>query len=151
MTIPARINESALRWRKGICATAAGILCAASQAAFAQVLVNLSRGESAVILPGGRTYRLGEPWPATGRPNEILLEGAAGSPINRICCPATIGSRQSQCITERQVSLGASRAEVLGRYGPPESQEPTTLRYAGVAFELDPQLRVVARICIQRR
>lgn len=125
----------------------AGMLMAGPNVAWAQQLVRLTSGEGASTLPNGRSYRLGARMPSPV-PTEISLEGSRGM-INRICCPDPRSQPQPSCVTERQVRVNATRADVVGRYGPPQSGSDSQLRYPGVTFEL-PQGRVT-RICVVPR
>jgi hypothetical protein len=111
--------------------------------AAAQALVRMNRGSSVTIYPGNARYRIGQSHPQRA-PREVTLEG---NPVAAICCP---GRSRASCVTERQVSLGASRASVLGRYGRPGAESSREVRYSGVSFELDRSGRV-DRICIRRR
>jgi hypothetical protein len=115
------------------------MLLTGSDLAWAQQLVRLTRGEGASILPNGPNYRLGDTSPQP--PAGITLEG---SPNPRICC-SRAGS--ASCITERQVPLDASRADVLGRYGPARpGSGPQQLLYPGVTFDMADGK--VAKICV---
>lgn len=146
MAMRIRSTMAAICLHGCVCAGALGMLLAAPDVTCAQQLVRLTRGEGVTILPAGRSYRLGET--PRDQPNEITLRG---NPIIRICCPNLNSSPQPSCITERQVHLNASKADVLGRYGPPRSgSDSNLLRYPGVSFGMDQHGRVV-EICVERR
>lgn len=135
--LPARRLQALTRF------AAASILAALAGTACGQS-VRLTRGEGARIFPDARTYRVGDSQPSQ-RPSEVILNG---NPIATVCCPAQPG--RSVCVTERQIPLGASKAQVLGRYGPPEDgSSPTRLQYAGISFDLDPRDQV-EKICVGR-
>jgi hypothetical protein len=82
-----------------------------------------------MVLPNGPNFRLGSQ--SAGGSNLVVVER------NRICCPGQSANPAPRCVTERQVPLGASRVDIIERYGPPgtgSTQE--VLRYAGIEFTM---------------
>jgi len=121
---------------------ACGLLLTPDSAA-AQSLVRMTRGVGVIVFPGDQRLNLGQRSPRQP-PRGISI---VGNPISRICCSR---ASRAACVTERQVALGASRSNVLRRYGRPASQSGRELRYSGMTFGLDEAGRV-EQICVQRR
>ena len=141
MTRPIRTVLVASAWRRWMCAGAASLLLVVSHGAWAQTVVRVTRGDGAMVLPSGPNVRLGS------RSSEVtdlvLVEH------NRICCPGQSATPQPQCVTERQVPLGASRMDIIERYGPPgtgSTQE--LLRYPGIEFTMSSDR--LSKICAVR-
>ncbi|SRR6266536_4345860 len=147
MTMRSRSTVLAFCLRGCVCAGAAWMLMVGPNVAWAQQLVRLNSGEGASILPSGRSYRLGERLPSPA-PAEVSLEASRGT-IRSICCPGPNSQTQPSCVTERQIRANATRADVVGRYGPPQSGSDSQLRYSGISFALE-QGRV-KRICVVPR
>lgn len=108
--------------------------------------VRLRAGDGVTVYPAGTEARLG----AMGH---LAIDGMVVEhdpvdvgPITRLCCDAGT-ARSTTCTTERQITLGAKRTDVIGRYGAPRSGEPARMAYRGIAFELDDQGRVT-KICV---
>lgn len=118
------------RGRRGlICALAALVLGAAAPAAGAQTTIRITRGDGAAIQPNGPYFRLGiDPGEKS---NLLVIEQ------DRICCPAPRANPRPRCVSERQVPLGASRMDIVERYGPPGyGSSKELLRYSGIEFSL---------------
>ena len=111
--------------------------------------VRLRAGDGITVYPAGTEARLG----AMGAAGRLAIDGlvvdhdpGGSGPITRVCCAAGT-ARLTTCTTERQITLGAKRTDVIGRYGAPQSGEPARMTYRGIAFALDNQGRVT-EICV---
>jgi hypothetical protein len=94
-----------------------------------------------MVLPNGPNVRLGLK-PADGT-NLVLVER------DRICCPSPNADPQPRCVTERQVPLGASRMDIIERYGPPGTRSTQELlRYPGIEFTM--RRGQIIKICAVR-
>lgn len=115
------------KWSRRRACVAALLLGMIAAAADAQTTIRITRGDGATVLPSGPYFRLtADP---TGGSNLLHFER------NRICCPAAGADARTRCVSERQVPLGASRADVVERYGPPGNGSTTeVLRYSGIEF-----------------
>jgi hypothetical protein len=128
MTRPTRTALVAPAWRRWMFAGAASLLLVVSHVAWAQT-VRVTRGDGAMVLPNGPNVRLGSQ--SADGTNLVLVER------DRICCPGPKANPRPRCVTERQVPLGASRMDIIERYGPPgtgSTQE--LLRYPGIEFTM---------------
>ncbi len=123
----------------------AGCILASPPSIAAEKLVRLTRGGEAVILPDRVGFRLGQVSPGAHNRTEITV---AGTPdvLTKICCPKSPSEckpeSKLECVTERQIGLCASRAEVRARYGRPREREDKksgkiTLTYLGIEFGLN--------------
>lgn len=141
MTRPIRTALVAPAWRRWMCAGAASLLLVVSHGAWAQTVVRVTRGDGAMVLPNGPNVRLGSQ--SADGTNLVLVER------DRICCPGPNANPQPRCVTERQVPLGASRMDIIERYGPPgtgSTQE--LLRYPGIEFSMSSSR--ISKICAVR-
>jgi hypothetical protein len=108
-------------------------------------LVRLTSGSDATIYPDGITYYLGQ---LTSDASDTLWIGVDSVPgrITSLCCPGP-AMPAPLCKTERQISPGSSRNDVLSRYGPPlDGSDDFQLLYPGASFLMD--AGTVATVCI---
>ena len=129
MIRPIRTACVTLAWRQWMSVGAASLLLVAAHCACAQTVVRITRGDGAMVLPNGPNVRLGSQ--SADGTNLLLVER------DRVCCPGPTAKPQPRCVTERQVPLGASRIDIIERYGPPASgSTQELLRYPGIEFTM---------------